>query len=111
MYHERPSQRDALLLAARELRRQAFGKSFHLDKSEHVIGLLTPLGLAHTMHFLTEGDVVEALQVREEGIILEHHSRASACRGQVIDRLPAKHDLAIGDPLMAGDHAQRGCIT
>jgi hypothetical protein len=45
--------------------------------------------------------------VREEGIILKHHSRASACRGQVVDRLPAKHDLAIGDPLMAGDHAQR----
>jgi hypothetical protein len=45
--------------------------------------------------------------VREEGIILKHHSRASACRGQVVDRLPAKHDLAIGDPLTAGDHAQR----
>jgi hypothetical protein len=46
MRHERTSQRDALLLAARELWRQAFGKSFHLDKSEHVIGLLAPLGLA-----------------------------------------------------------------
>jgi hypothetical protein len=64
MRHERTSQRDALLLVPRELRRQTFGKSFHLDKSEHVIGLLAPFGLAYTTHLQTEGNVVEALQVR-----------------------------------------------
>ena len=58
-----------------------------------------------------KGDVVEALQLREEGMVLNHHGRAAARRSQVIDRLLAKHKLAIRNPFMAGDHAQRGALS
>ena len=103
---QRARQGDALLLPAGELGRQALGILLHVDALEHPLGLPAPLGLVDAAHVQAEGDVVDAAQMREQRVGLEHHRRAAADRRQVVDDLVADHDVALADPLVAGDHAQ-----
>jgi hypothetical protein len=44
--------------------------------------------------------------MRVERVVLEHHRDVAILRRQIIDDLPANADLAGGNFLKAGDHAQ-----
>ncbi len=57
---QRAGQRHALLLAARELGRQALGEALHVDELEHAAcAWRAPLALATPLILQAEGDVVE----------------------------------------------------
>ncbi len=63
-----------------------------------------PFGLANPAHLETEGDIVEAIEVREQGIALKHHARPALYRRQVGDVLVTNQDVAIRDRFVPGDH-------
>jgi hypothetical protein len=46
--------------------------------------------------------------VRVEGVILEDHGDVAVLGGDVVDALVADVDVAFGDFLEAGDHAEGG---
>jgi len=96
-----------LLLAARKLRRLAQGERRHVHQLEHLERPGTPLALADATHLQAERDVVDAAQMREQGITLEHHGRAAARRRQIVHDPVADRDVAAAQPLMPGDQAQR----
>ena len=82
---QRARQRDALLLAARQLRRHALGVWRHGDELEELHRLLAPRRLVDALHLQREGDIVDAGEMREERVALEHHRRAALGRRQVGD--------------------------
>src|SRR5215510_910562 len=68
--------------------------------------LSAPLFLADAAHLQVEADIVEAGEMREERVALEHHGGAAAGRRQVADVLAVDPNLAAGRRLVAGDHAE-----
>ena len=53
------------------------------------------------------GDVVVGRQVRVGGVVLENHGDVALGRLQVVDHAPGDRNLALGDGLQPGDHAQK----
>ena len=105
-------ERDALLLAAGELRRQPRRIGRHRDQLKQFAGALVPRRAVDAAHFQGKCDVVEHGQVRKQRVGLEHHRRAALGRLEVGDVLRAQDDVALADRLVAGDHAQgRGFAT
>ena len=49
--------------------------------------------------------------MRVEGVVLEDHRDVAVFGGHVVDHPLADADLAVGDLLQAGDHAQRGRLA
>ena len=49
--------------------------------------------------------------VRIERVVLEHHRDVAVARRHVVDDVAADPDLAAGDLLQPGDHAQRGGLA
>ena len=49
--------------------------------------------------------------VRVERVVLEHHGHVAVLRRHIVDHLAVDHDLAVGDVLEAGDHAQGGRLA
>ena len=67
---QRAGERDALLLAAGELRRAALAEAAELDELEHVVDLL--LDVLDAAATQPERDVLEDVEVREQRVALEH---------------------------------------
>jgi hypothetical protein len=65
-----PGHGHSLLLAARELGRLALGQVLELDELQSVGGLGVDVLDAAALE--AEGDVLLDVQVREEGVVLEH---------------------------------------
>ena len=107
MGDERTRQRDPLLLAARELSGNALGERRHGDEFEKLHRLSAPLRLFDAAHLLREGDVVDAIEMREQRIALKHHRRTALGGRQIGDIGAADQNVAFADPLVAGDHPQR----
>ncbi len=103
---EGAGERHPLLLAPRELGRQALGEVGHLHEVEHGERLRPPLGLADAAHPQAEGDVVPAVEMREQGVALEHHRGAALGRRRVAHRLGADDHVAGRDRLVPADHPQ-----
>ena len=82
--HQRAAERDALLLAAGELRRQALGESAEADLIEHRQRALAPFVERDAAHAQRIRDVLPHAHVREQRVALEHdrriRARASAAR-------------------------------
>ena len=109
--HQRPGQRDALLLAARKLRRAAVLELAHLHHVERAGDPALALGLAHPAHLEREGEVLAHRHVREQGVALEHHADAALVWRDVVDVLAVQTDLAVGRGLEAGEHHQAGRLA
>ncbi len=103
---QRAGERDALLLAAGELRRQPARILAHRHQLEQLAGALVPRRLVDAAHLQGEGDVVDHGQMRKQRVGLEHHRRAALGRRQVGDVLAAQDDVARADRLVARDHPQ-----
>src|SRR5690606_11201281 len=101
---ERAGERDALLLAARELRGPALGEVRELDELEELQGLLARTG--HLLATQPERDVLDDAQVREERVALEHRVDRAVVRLGVGDVLAVDEDRPRGRRLEPRDHAQ-----
>ena len=104
---QRARERDALLLAAGQLRRHALRIWRHGDELEELHRLLASRRLIDALHLEREGDIVDAGEMREERVALEHHRRAALGWRQVGDVGRADENVAFGRALVARDHAQR----
>ena len=109
--HDGPAHRHPLPLAAGEVARPA---AQLLGEAEDPGRLLDPrvqLGLGHLAQLQPEADVVAHVQVRIERIGLEDHRHVTVPGRHPVDHPVADLDLALGDRLEAGDHAQRGGLA
>ena len=106
--HHGAAQGHALALAA--------GKGFGLAVQQ-VLNVQHLGGLAHALvnfrlrgfaQLKAESHVFVHRHVRVQRIVLEHHGDVAVFRGHVVHQAVANIQLALGDILQAGNHAQRG---
>lgn len=100
---------DPLLLAAGELVRLLAGLLAELDEFQHLAHLL--LDAPDAAPAQTEGDVLEDVEVREEGVGLEDGVHRPLVRRERGDVLVAETDGAGGGFLQAGDHPEGGGLA
>ena len=108
---ERPRERDPLLLAAGELVRHPPAEALEVGEVEHLLHPAAP-PLARGQ---AEGDVVEDVEVGEEGVVLKDHAdvpllrwdvQAGSGHGPAADLYPSRLRR-----LEAGDQAQGGRLA
>jgi hypothetical protein len=92
---ERPGQRHALALAARELARVAMGEPLKLDQVHEVLDAVLDLVARDLANAKAERDVVPDRHVLEGRVVLEHEPDAA-----LLDGLGG--DVAVGDRHVAG---------
>ena len=107
LHHERARERDALLHAARELRRLGLLAAREPHQLERLGRLAPALGLVHLALLQAVGDVVEHRHVREQRVLLEDRVDVALVRRDADGRAAADLDLARRRLVEAGDHAQR----
>ena len=105
--HERAAERDALLLAARELPGLALREPGEADELEHLVHAPFELILRDALPLEPERDVVLDRHVREERVALEDGVDVALVRRQPDDVLVAEEDATLGRLLEAADHPQR----
>ncbi|MGX1367088.1 hypothetical protein RKD19_002447 [Streptomyces canus] len=101
--------RHTLLLATRELVRLLTGLLPQLHELQHVLDLL--LHRLDATPAQAEGDVLEDVEVREEGVGLEDGVHRPLVGRQPGDLLVAEVHGARGGLLQAGDHAKGGRLA
>ena len=84
---------DTLLLAAGEACYLAVFKAFEADDLEHFGDAVVDFLFRQLRQAQAEGDVVVDIEVREEGVSLEHGVDLAFIRGQVVDALPVKKHI------------------
>ena len=72
-----------------------------------LVDALVDLGLRRVPQLQREGHVVGHRHVRIERVVLEHHGDVALLGRHVVDDARADADLAAGDVLQPGDHAQQ----
>ena len=85
---ERPGERHALALAARELGGVAVGEPVELDEAEQLVDARGDLGLRALADAQAEGDVVVHGHVLEGGVVLEDEAHAAGARGARVTSSP-----------------------
>ena len=105
--HQRPGQRHALLLPARQLVRAPPAHVAELHELEGLGHSGADLVAAHLLHAQTEADVVGDGHVGEQRVVLEHgvdRALVGQKRAHVVAKDP---QAAVGGEVEPGDHAQR----
>ena len=105
--HEGAGQGDALLLTARELPGLALLEAGQLHQRERLADGLRALRLGDLLVLEAERDVVGDVEVREQGVALEHRVDVAAVRRRLRDILAVQQDAPARRPLEARDHPQR----
>src|SRR4029077_11090733 len=72
--HERPRQRDALLLPARELPRIASGQAYEANRRKHLIHAFAAFRLQGSDIAQPEFHIFEYRKVGKKGMVLKHHA-------------------------------------
>ena len=103
---ERASERDALALAAGELRHRALGEAFELQELQHLRDALVDRVALPAAHAQAVADVARDGHVRPQRIGLEHHRGRALLRRQVGDVLARDLDAALVGHHEARDRAQ-----
>jgi hypothetical protein len=112
MAHDGAAHGNALALSAGKLARLAVEQGLEAEDLRGAIDLLLDLGLRHALELEREAHVLRYRHVRVERVVLEHHGDVAFLGRQVVHDAIADADLARGDFLEAGDHAQqRGLAT
>ncbi len=83
-HHQRAGERDALALAAGELRRAAPLHAGELDHGERLAGQRLALGPPDAAHAQPIGDVLADREMREQRIVLEHGVHRPPIRRQAL---------------------------
>nr|WP_052292524.1 hypothetical protein [Laribacter hongkongensis] len=105
---QRPGQCHSLLLAAGHLARQAVDVRRQADQLQHFQRGLASCRLGHAAHLQAVGDVFGHGQVREQGVVLEHHADFALVHRHVGEIALAKADVAGVSGQQAGRQAQQG---
>lgn len=105
-----PAHGDALALTTGELTRVTVEDA--LD-AEHPGRVLDASGvvLAGVLQLQREADVGPVGHGRVEREVLEHHGHAALAGRYVVGRFAVEQQLALGDLLQAGDHAEHGRLA
>ena len=103
---QRAAERDALLLAARQLPGLALEKVGDVEHARCVAHLLVDLGRRHPAHLQREGEVLVDRLVGVERVVLEHHRDVPVLGIEVVDDAVADHDVAAGDRNEPGDEVE-----
>jgi hypothetical protein len=105
--HQRARHRDALLLAAGELRRQPVAEARQSEHLELRHRERARLRLVGGRRQRAVADVLQHRHVRKERIRLEHHADVALVRGAQRDVGAADRNAAARHRLEARDHPQR----
>ena len=105
--HERAGDGDALLLAAGQLVRLAVGEVRYLHQLQSLVHAGLYLLGRNLARLETVGDIIAHTQVREDGVVLEHHADVALVSGHVVDALVAEIEVAALDGVKARYHAQK----
>ncbi|MCY1523230.1 hypothetical protein D9M68_581180 [compost metagenome] len=110
---QRARQRDALLLAAGDFVRIAVGGVRQAHQLQHFLDAAGAFGARQLAQ--PEGHVQRDRQVREQGVVLEHHADPAQFRGHLYggrrnDRA-VQQDAAGAHRLETGDGAQHGGLA
>ncbi len=103
--------RDALLLAARELGRQAVVHALERDQAQQLLAARTTLGSLHLAHAQRELDVVADRHVAEQRVMLEDEADLALARGHVRHVPAVQEDAAVVDLGQAGDGPQQRALA
>ena len=103
--------RDALLLAARELGRQALVHALERDELQELRAAGHALGAADAPDPQREFDVVRDAHVAEQRVVLEHEADAAVAGRDPGDVPAVQRDAAVVHLDEAGDGAQQGALA
>ena len=106
--HDRPAHRHPLALAAGELPGLAVEVRLELEDRRRLAHPAVDLGPRDPGQLEGEADVVEHRHVGVQRVVLEHHRDVPVLGLDVVDDPVADPQLAAGDRLQTGDHAQGG---
>jgi hypothetical protein len=106
LHHERPGERDPLLLATGELPRLARLELGEPDKLERLAGTPSPRSTREPALLEPVRDVIEHRQMGEEGVGLEHRVDGAPVRRQPNDVLVGDEDLTLVGAIEAGDEPE-----
>jgi hypothetical protein len=105
--HEAARQRHPLLLAAGQLARVAVGEPKQAHQLEHALGACLDVGSRKAPHLERKHHVLRRRHVREQRVVLEHHTDI-ALVGPAQGKVTAVElDRAAGRIFEAGDHQER----
>ncbi|MNT13424.1 hypothetical protein D3C72_1483940 [compost metagenome] len=111
LHRQRAGQRDALALAAGQLRRVAVGQPVELHQLQQRTHLVADLRFARALgarlDAQAEGHVLEHAHMLEQRVVLEHKAHLALAHMLVRGIAPGQHDLARIGALQAGDDAQQ----
>jgi hypothetical protein len=105
--HDRAPHRDALALAAGELRGPAVEELVEAEERGDLLHAPLRLGLRRLPHLEPVADVLAHGHVRIERVALEDHRHVTPPGCKVGDVAPADADVAVGHLLEPGDHPQQ----
>ena len=108
---QRARHRDALLLAAGELRRQAVVHAIERHQPQQLRAPLAPLRRPHAPDAQRELDVLAHRHVAEERVVLEHETNAALAGVHEGDVAPVQRDAAVIDAGQAGNSAQQRALA
>ena len=103
---ERSSERDSLLLAARQLIRAALLVAGQVDLFQDLGGPSADLAPGDAASLQPEADVARDIEVGEQGVALEDHVHRALVRWLPADVATAKLDRARGGEVEPADHPQ-----
>ena len=106
--HQRPPNRHALPLPARQFRRAAVHQRFQLQHLGHDIGLFGLHCLGCPGQRQRKADVLPHGQMRIKRIVLKHHRDPTPRRFLMRDIGAVDADIAFCDGFQPGNHAQQG---
>jgi hypothetical protein len=109
--HHGAAQRNTLALAAGQSLRLAVQQVLDLEDLGGFVHAAVDLVLRGLAQLEAERHVLVHGHVRIQRVVLEHHGDVAVLRGNVVHQLVADVQLALGDLLQAGDHAQRGGLA
>ena len=101
-------QGDTLLLTTGQLVRFAFGKLGQLRQFEYIIHALCDFTLRHALATQAERNVVPDIQMREQGVRLEHHIDRTIIRRDFGNIVTCEQNFARGWGFKACQHTQQG---
>ena len=104
--HEGPAHGDPLALSTGELGGLAVEELVQLEQVSRPLHSLRHIVVGGVVEAEREGDVLVHVQVRIEGVVLEHHGEVAVSGRLVVDLRVTDVDVARGDVLEADDHAQ-----
>ena len=108
---QRACERDALLLAARELARQPLIVAFERDEPEQLGAPAPAVRAPHAASAQRELDVVGHRHVAEQRVVLEDEADLALARADVRDVAAVQHDAAVVDRRQARDRPQQRALA